>query len=270
VIRLVVALPGEARPLISHFGLKQAADAEGFRVFLSDEMALVVSGMGRVATAAATAYLHGFLGGGRHGVWLNVGIAGHRTRSVGDAVLAHKIVEAASARCWYPPLVIDTPCPTAEVLTVDSPEQAYPRDVIYEMEASGFYPIACRFSTSELVHVLKIVSDNLGNPTSRLTPNRVQALIERQLDAIAALIAGIAALAGELIATEAIPASLGKALERWHFTVSERRRLVKLLRHYELLYPDTDQMPQAVDARTAKDVLRWLEARIAASPVRLI
>jgi hypothetical protein len=269
VIRLVVALASEARPLIARFGLRRAADAEGFETFLSDEAALVVSGMGRVASAAATAYLQGFLGGGRHGVWLNVGIAGHRDTPVGNAVLAHKIVEATSERCWYPPLVIEPPCTTAEVLTVDVPERYYSRDAVYEMEAAAFYPIACRFSTAELVQVVKIVSDNLDNPTTRLTPARVEALVEQRLDIIVALADGIGALAAELGAAEAAPASLESILERWHFTVSERRHLSRLLRHYQLLYPDADRWPEDLDARRAKDVLRWLEARIAACPVRL-
>jgi hypothetical protein len=166
-------------------------------------------------------------------------------------------------------LVIDPPCATGEVLTVDVPEEHYPRDAFYEMEAAAFYPIACRFSTSELVQVVKIVSDNLDNPTSELTPARVEALIEQRLDIVAALADGVAALSAELSAAGSTPVSLERILERWHFTVSERRRLSRLLRHYQLLYPDAGRRPEHLDARRAKDVLRWLEARIAACPVRL-
>lgn len=255
--------------MIAHYKLKPAAKAQGFRVFLGTEVALIVAGIGRVAAAAATAYLQGFLHEGYDRAWINVGIGGHATYSVGELLLAHKIVDAASGQCWYPPMVIDPPCRTAEVLTVDTPEESYPKAMIYEMEAAAFYPTACRFSTSELVHSLKIISDNRDSPVSELTSARVEALVEHQLEGILSVIEQTKAFAREIVTLESDPVNFETVLERWHFTVSERHRLWQLLRQYQVLYPDGNDWLETLQARRGRDVLRWLETRIAASPVRI-
>ena len=43
---LVVALQAEAQPLITHFGLRCEPPMGMFRVYRSDSMALVISGVG--------------------------------------------------------------------------------------------------------------------------------------------------------------------------------------------------------------------------------
>jgi hypothetical protein len=154
------------------------------------------------------------------------------------------------------------------LLTVDTPEGEYPQPVIYEMEAAGFYATACRFSTTELVHCVKIISDNRESPTAQLTPGKVEALVAGGLETVEAVIQQTDALARELNVLDAEPASLGPALDRWHFSVSEGHRLRGVLKRYQLLYPGDDHWLGRFDGVRGRDVLRWLEARIAAAPVR--
>ena len=49
-------------------------------------------------------------------------------------------------------------------------ETAYPKDAAYDMEAAGFYAQAAGLTTTDLVHVFKIVSDNRENPVSKVDP----------------------------------------------------------------------------------------------------
>ena len=98
MLRLVVALSAEARPLIEHYRLERDSEARAFKVFRRDDVALVVAGLGKVAAAAATSFLHLAAGGGRNAVWLNVGIAGHGSRAVGEAVLAMLGIKDALAK----------------------------------------------------------------------------------------------------------------------------------------------------------------------------
>ena len=139
MIRLVVALACEARPLIALYQLEATGGGGAFRTFRSEEVSLVISGPGKEAAAAATRYLHSFCGGGRDRAWINVGIGGHARYPVGQAVLAHKIMDSATSETFYPPLVIHRPCLTGEVLTVERPEDRYEGEAVYEMEAAGFY-----------------------------------------------------------------------------------------------------------------------------------
>jgi nucleoside phosphorylase len=198
LIRLVVALPAEARPLIRRYELARAAGGE-FPVWRADGVALVVSGVGRHKAAAATAFLAAAEGpgeGASEAAWLNVGIAGHRSLPLGEAVLAHKVVSAAGGRAWYPPLLFQPPCATATVITVDRPETSYPEEAAYDMEATGFCLAAARFASAELIQVVKVVSDNAAAPPDRLTAGGVEELIERRVEIVAGIAERTAALAG--------------------------------------------------------------------------
>lgn len=208
MLRLVVALQAEARPLLDLFGLEPAG-SEPFPVYRSEEAWLIVSGQGKAAAAAATAYLHLLAGGAPGRVWLNVGLGGHSRRTVGEGVVAHKISDAASGASWYPQLVVDSPSPTVPVLTVERVEEEYAPPWVYESEAAGFFPTACRFSVAELVHCYKVVSDNPDATLSRrVSSASIAELIALNLESIEAFARDLAGLGGELAAlTASIPRS---------------------------------------------------------------
>ncbi|MCP5112760.1 MAG: hypothetical protein GY953_18190, partial [bacterium] len=143
MIQFVVALDCEAKPLASRYQLRRLDSA--FSIYQGDGIALVVSGVGKVAAAAATAYLYGRTGEPDGAVWFNVGIAGHRDRPVGDGVLASEIKDRGSNEVWRL-RPIATPLATASVLTVDQAEERFDTDDVYDMEAAGFYATAIRFA----------------------------------------------------------------------------------------------------------------------------
>lgn len=264
MIRLVVALPAEARPLIGRFGLARA-DSDTLPVWRGEGVELVVSGVGRSASASAVASLAGGESS-TEAAWLNVGVAGHRTLSLGEIVLAHKVAERASGRVWYPPLVFEPPCATATVTTVDWPETSYPEDTVYEMEAAGFCSAAARFASAELIQVVKVISDNAASPPERLSAGRVEELIEVRAETIEQIAEETAALARELAARRAPPPALGGFIERWRFTVTQRRRLEQLLRRLEILEPAAPIAAELEDHASARAVLAALESRLNAHP----
>lgn len=272
MIRLVTALAAEARPIVSHWRLTAAGDGHLTR-FEGDGLELVVSGIGSAAAAAAVGYLAGrgeargpgLDGQDRHRQaigWINVGIAGHRDHELGSAWLAAKVVEQSSGRAWYPPLTIQAPCPGAVVRTVAKVERALVEDGLYEMEAAGFYSTATRFATAELVQVLKVVSDNRLTPPERLTRQSVGELIEGAIPALESLIDGTRRLASEVAVRLAPPEQLPAFLERWHFTVTQRRQLERLLRRLAVLAEEPATCDSVSEARSAKEVLARLRRAI--------
>ncbi len=268
MIRFVVALPAEARPLIERYRLRRRANGP-FPVYENDAAALIVSGVGRAKAAAATKCLHA-LAGGRAAAWLNVGIAGHGERPRGEAVLAHRIRDDASARNWYPPLLFDAPCASASVLTVARPLPGYPADWVLDMEAAAFYEAACRVATAELVQVLKVVSDNAAHPAARLRAKTVERLIGDALPLTDAVVAALRGLASALPCAPIDEAALVPFLERWHFTISERHQLRRLLERWRVLAPEQDPWCEALaQARHGAEVLRRVERKLRAQPVRL-
>lgn len=270
MLYLVTALGAEARPLIEHFGLRRDKRARPFPIHRGDNMALVVSGVGKTLSAAATAYLWA-TGGEEEGAFLDLGIAGSR-RAVGEAVLAHTVVDRGSGRRWYPSMVLAPPCPLGSVVTVDRVERDFDEpqgedaeSPLYEMEAAGFFATASRLATAELVHCLKIVSDGPGDePEKTLDKHRIRELITARLDEISILAQSLSDLADEVAALEADPADFEACVERWHFTVSDRVQLERHLRRRQHLAPDTplplDNLPRHSRGRDVNRRLReWLD-----------
>lgn len=223
MLRFVVALEAEARPLIERYGLARDSH-RGFKVFRRDEVALVVSGVGKTASAAATSYLHLAAGGGCQAAWLNVDIAGQRGRPVGEAVVAHKIRDFASERCWYPPQVLTLPCVSDEVLTVDRPENDFEEPAVYDKEASGFYDAACRFATAELVQCLKVISDGPGSDLTRLTARRIGDLVAGRLAVVEELAEGCLGLHRHRAAPAAPPPAAAAGACPWRHAARRRSR----------------------------------------------
>ncbi|MCP4658903.1 MAG: hypothetical protein GY856_26120 [bacterium] len=213
MLHFVVALQPEARPLIEHYGLQRELPAEAFKIFRRDDVALVVSGLGKAAAAAATAYLHLATGGLRNAAWLNVGIAGHGQRRVGEMILADEILDRASGACWQPPPVLGADCATDQVVTVDRVERRFRDGGAHEMEASGFYATALRFAVAELAQCCKIVSDGPAVAPESLSARRVAALIGENMDPLVRIAQELLSLSREVRRLAQDPPALRRFLE---------------------------------------------------------
>ena len=106
-----------------------------------------------------------------------------------------------------------------------------------DMESSGFFTAASRFSTVEFIHSLKVISDNPATDINRLNPKTIGGLIENNLELIetvAGLLQGIAMTH----LTQPIALPLDSLLDRWHFTVTQQMQLRDLARRWALVRAD--------------------------------
>ena len=197
MINIVVALPAEARPLLDHFRLRDRQHNMVFPIYRNTDMALIVSGSGKVAAAAATALLAGTGTPHSRAAWLNIGIAGHAHHAIGSGYIAHRITDSATGKNWSPPQLHELSTPTESLYTVDRPEDDYPTTALYEMEASGFLPVANRFSSSELVQCFKVISDNRTQATTAVTAKLCAQLITARLADIEQLVNALSGMADE-------------------------------------------------------------------------
>ncbi len=188
MICLLVALHAEAQPLIDYFSLEPRLRRELFPIYSTQELALVVSGVGKIKAAAAVAYLYAVLGGPRDYGWLNIGVAGHPRRRCGEGLIARRITEAASGRSWVLTTDIAPGLERERLITVDVPETEYATQAMYDMEAAGFYAIARRCAPGAKVQCFKVISDNRLTAPSELTPARASRLIGDRLEDIDQLI----------------------------------------------------------------------------------
>lgn len=256
---IVVALQSEAKPLVRHFGLAGSDSPAPYRIYRGAKATLVVSGVGRVACAAACAYAFASEGETRGRPWINVGIAGHPHAPLGSGWLAHKIVDRSTERAWYPSLVFDPPVPTSDLVTVDRPELELRDEALHDMEAAAFFATASRFSPVELLQVFKVVSDTRDEPASRLDRAQIARLVESRLEEIDRVVSETEALAGR-IARSIVD------LDDWtdgrRFTVSQRRRLADLLQRLEVVEGAPVDASQLEAVAAADQVLTALDRRL--------
>ncbi|MGR9051736.1 MAG: hypothetical protein ACU84J_03725 [Gammaproteobacteria bacterium] len=266
-IFIYCALPCEAKPAIEHFRLKKEIRVRPFAVYRRENLCLTVTGLGKQAMAAAVGYTQALLDGGEHPVLINLGIAGHRTRSLGTPLMAHKITDAETGKNHYPVPAYAYPCASAAVLTTSRPQLDYAHDDLCDMEASAFYETAIRFSTGELVQCLKIVSDNAAAPADGLESHRVTDFIGAHLDKLAFLIEELGNLA--LSITSDPCADFDRLVELYRFSVSERTQLQHLLAQRKLLSGESRFEFGRASVKKGKDVLRLLQREIDATDITL-
>ncbi len=263
-IFIYAALPCEAKPLVGHFKLKKDTTVQPFAVYLNRDICLTVTGLGKSAMAAGVAYSQALFASIEHPVLVNIGIAGHKRHVLGSLFLIDKITDVDSKKSYYPSLVFTPPCPTANIQTVSRPQPDYDQQHLCDMEASAFYEVAVRFSTGELIHCLKVISDNELSPAENIQPKQVSQLIAAHVATIETLLAELSRLA--TLITEPESKLFEQLIQRYHFTVSEQGQLKNQLSSWAVLshnqVPGFETLFDQAHLHKGKDVLSWLDRQI--------
>jgi flagellar biosynthesis/type III secretory pathway chaperone len=263
-LNLVLAHKLEAAPLIDHFGLQQRSVNP--LVYAQEEgMQLIVGGEGVPAARAAVKHLAAGQGESAQPGWLNIGIAGHQSRDIGNALLANKIVHRASGECHYP-VPLFPGFDAGELHTVDKPEYDYPEDVAYDMEAAGFYAEATQYTTIELVQCFKIVSDNKARNADLVSLKSVKKLLADKLQTIHQLVEAMLHLQSSYADFTAVPEQLQQLLARVHLTATQQVQVKRLLQRYRAfgLQEQLDDLLQ-VNGINGRELVQQMESTLRAA-----
>ncbi len=268
--RWVVALEPEGAPIRQRYGLTETLHGGPFVAYHRPDMShwLVVSGMGIALSAAATAFLAERSDAPPWAIWLNVGIAGHGAAEVGTVHLAHTVFDRAAQTTTYATLAIKVPLPGSALHTVARPEGTYPAPVLYDMEGAGFYAVARRLVSAELVQCVKVVSDNPQAPVERFTEAKVRQWIERGLDDVDRVHQAMLPLALSERARRSLPAFYDVLAERFHLTATQAKQLEEITIRLRALNVDQDALTAlAAGADDTRSLLRSLgQAADSAAP----
>jgi len=264
-VNIIVAHGLEAKALVRMLELERHHVSSEFVEYSnSNKLHLLVSGIGKEAITAAVTYLgeQQASDSGEIRAWLNIGIAGHRDASLGNAWLGNKITDQSSGASAYPPQLIEG-IEVGSVVTVDEPENSYPLDAAYEMEASAFYAEATKYSTAELVQVFKVISDNLVNPISEIDIRSVPGLIAAQAPQLQILIEGMSAIATQHNSSQRLPSYFSEVCSKIHLTVNQKLQLRRLCQRYKALGME-EGLSSAADLRVgdARTLIQQLAKRI--------
>jgi adenosylhomocysteine nucleosidase len=268
MLYLLCALPCEARPLIDLFKLKKLTSHHAFPVYSNhNDIFLVVTGIGKMHAATACTYLLGSHSAKQHPVILNIGCAGHRSLPIGSPLAIHKIASDASDNCYYPTFACDCPFPRKALKTVSKLLPSYEEEYAYDMEVHGFYPYACRFSTVELVHCFKVISDNAQSRIDQVDEKRVQTLLEQHMASFEQWVLALMRLRQESCIEPFSVSIYEHCLQKWHFTETEQNQLSVLLTRLQACGILLDPSHTVFSISQPKQALRYLEEAVNQHPL---
>ena len=226
----VSALHCEARPVIEYYRLKKSHQDRAFEIYRGDDMVCVISGIGKLASAAASAWIAARYQHEASLAWINLGVAGAAQHDIGTIFQLNKIVDADSGQSYYPAPTSTPKLAGNTCLTLSQPGYDYRDDCLFDMEASGFICSALRFSSAELIRSLKIVSDNRREQTGR-NRQQVSDLIRQHIESIDHQARDLIALDSEIAALEISPESWQRLITMAHFSQTQKNRLRVLWRY---------------------------------------
>jgi adenosylhomocysteine nucleosidase len=260
------ALMAEARPLIDFYRLKQSYSSP-FRVWKNDNISIIVTGTGNINVSSAISYLYGKEKD--ISLFLNIGIAGHRTLDIGNIVLSYKIKEKANVKnIIYPSILFDLPMTKKPLLSVDKPSNDYIEDYCFDMEGYSFFHIATKFLPIELVHCLKIISDNEQTTFFNIDEKTISTLVFQNIDFIDNYINKILPIGQEY--QKEISFDFSKYYKNWSFSSSQKQNLKDVVSNIKALNDPKDSLSnigELKDCKNAKEVINTLEKKEKKAPI---
>ena len=217
MIYVMMALYQEAHGLIRELELKKNTAYAPFEVFDNESagIRLVVTGVGEIAAAAATAAVCARDGADAADFLINIGCcaaggcepadrdmdSGYGAAyaaQIGDLYVCHKITEQATGKTFYPDILYRHPWKERELVTGMQPlQRAAAHGALYDMEAAAVYQAGIRFFSPDRMLFLKVVSDFGIAGQERMTAEALTGLLEQYVKEVAAFLTNLREAADE-------------------------------------------------------------------------
>jgi len=266
MIFIVCALHCEAKPIIERYSLRSDREA-AFPVFLNEELVVVVTGIGKLLTASAMSYAYARYHEPDYAAWLNLGVAGTKSAELGALINVNKVIEDKSANNWYPvrlpQLFGDLNC---AVVTVENPKNHYVENIAFDMEASAFMSTALRYSSVELIQLLKIVSDNEKNPLEEINKKQVTMLIENKISQINSVIEALQKNIKLFDENYGESSLYEQCITTWRFSEYQKKHLGRILNQW-LALDDGAGFAAIEGLQSAKQVVGFINAKLSVSDI---
>ena len=165
-LNIVVAHKPEAQGIINRLSLGRDPNYPDHAVYAGENVKLGICGTGYQRCRAMTLILKSGLSSstdGQFDFWLNYGTAGSSAFKVGELIIANLVNYPSMSRQWkldyFSEDVSFSALSQAGVCTVDSVEEMYEGNKVYEMEAAGMLSVLKEGECLQRAVVLKLVSD---------------------------------------------------------------------------------------------------------------
>ena len=262
-IRWVVALKAEAEIILDEYNMNFDPEFTLFQVFRNFEKTrwLILSGIGRHNSAAATTYLYMISKASRSTCWINLGIAGSGKGHYGDLCLVNKISNNDSSNT-YPATMPKVTFHKMNLFTSDVPLTDYTLHELIDMEGSAFYDITNKLSGREFICLMKVISDGPNNDIEDLNKFKIRELINLNIANIKTIVSYYEKLSMDQYQIIQQPKILSEILSQWHFSVSQKHQLENLIKRINTLSKDEEIIKLIKDCKNSRSVITNLEAKI--------
>jgi len=175
MITFVTALNAEAAPLIDRYNLIHTNDPF-FPVYRYKNRELIVTGMGPLNSATATAYILAQNTGQSRAI-VNIGTCATAKSEdpIAKMYLIHKIIDTMTNKVYHLPKR-EGSLPEGTVWTyARAQDKIESKTHLVDMESSGFYTAATKFLSKEQIYLFKVVSDfgDITPPDAKSTKNLI-------------------------------------------------------------------------------------------------
>ena len=262
-IRWVVALKVEAEIILDEYNMNFDPEFTLFQVFRNFEKTrwLILSGIGRHNSAAATTYLYMISKASRSTCWINLGIAGSGKGHYGDLCLVNKISNNDSSNT-YPATMPKVTFHKMNLFTTDVPLTDYTLHELIDMEGSAFYDITNKLSGREFICLMKVISDGPNNNIEDLNKFKIRELIKLNIANIKTIVSYYEKLSMDQYQIIQQPKILSEILSQWHFSVSQKHQLENLIKRINTLSKDEEIIKLIKDCKNSRSVITILEEKI--------
>jgi hypothetical protein len=263
-IRWVIALKDEAEIIIQQYRMKLLSEKSVFPIFKNSEEThwLILSGIGRHNASAATLYLYEKSKAPKWTAWINIGIAGCGEGHFGDLCLVDKITNNSDRKVSFPSAMKNSPFPRMELLTTDIPIIDYSSKELIDMEACAFYDATSKFSSRELISIVKVISDGPSNNIKNLNRSIISKLITTNISNIIKIVLYYKNLSLDEYKRLKKPDIFYKICNQWHFTVSQQHQLERVLRRIATSNIKENILNLLKDCRNSKSVMSILNKQM--------
>ena len=232
MLHFIVATYSEAQPLINFFNLKKNTKVMEVQLFFNNKMTLTITGIGDFSSSIGLCQTFFECNKSKNDIWINFGLAGHSSFELGKLVLANKISHISKATSFYPFIPAITEVQQEGCMTYHKANHEYD-EKLSDMEAYGFYNSAIRYSSKELIYVLKIISDNAKESINFKNKKEINELIIKSEDEIKLFVKQIIEIRKEFYSdSDRFNTQSEKILNSVKFTFTEKKIIKDLLLLY--------------------------------------
>ncbi len=271
MIHFATALHCEAQPLIEYYRMKPSGGVGRARFFEGENARLAVTGVGALAAAigvTALAQRHTESGA----LWFNVGICGHKTLELGEALIANRVSSENHPERFFPQPPVTSVWPGCALHSLAQPSAEYVDGLAFDLEAYGFFTAALCSTTLERVNSVKIVSDNAAHPAGeRLDKETVSRWISAHVPDIARYAEALQSALPHSETSKTAQAFRTSVEATMRFSATERQQLLDRVRKLDALL-DSDAFKSLNELLEthgdAKSLLKSLQDRIDAESLR--